>query len=416
MDIARPDLKRRKQLRRRILTGFTAVTLAGATIGAIALTSSAPTVQASDVLIDTVQRGRFSRKVRGPGTLVPGQMRWVIARTDASVERLLVRPGASVKADSPIIELSNPEVQERLLAASAAFAAAAGDHDALQADLQSDLLERQLELAAIAGEHAAAEVEEEASRRALESGVLAEVQYRKAAIALQQSTKRVRIAEQRVLQARTSIQAQLRASRARLDQLASTRALRQLEADALRITAGIDGVVQQIGAEEGQRVTSGSNLARIAGEGALIAELRIPETQAADLAVGQATTIGIGRSRVPGRVRRINPVVEQGTILVEVDLTGPLPDGARPGQSVDGSVLTEQLADVLYTGRPVNASPQSESSIFKLVAPGTAQRAPVRFGKDSVNQIQVVDGLKEGDRVILSDMSEFDEFNEVSVE
>lgn len=416
MDIARPDLKQRRKVKRLVVAGVAGAVLLGSAVAAITLGNSRPTLRQSDVLIDTVRRGSFVRTVRGPGKLVPSQMRWAIARSEASVERLLVRPGASVTADTPIIELTNPDVLDRLQAAELAHAAAEDDHRALQARLQADILDQESEYAAIEGDLEAARVEEEASRRGLEKGVLSEVEYRKRQIALQQLGQRVRIAGLRVQQSKASMHSQLVASQARLDQLANTRNLRKLEADSLRLRAGLDGVVQQIQVEEGQRVTAGQSLARVARQSSLIAELRIPETQSADLATGQAAQIEVGRARVPGKVRRINPAVERGSILVEVDLSAPLPEGVRPEQSVDGSITTERVADTLFVGRPVNAMPSSTGSVFRLQGTDLAERVDVRFGKDSVNQIEVVQGLREGDRIILSDTGRFNTFSEVSVE
>lgn len=416
MDIARPDLKQRQKTRRLMIACATGVALAGTVITAITLGNTNPSIPQADVLIDTVQRGSFIRAVRGPGKLVPSQIRWVTARTDASVDRLLVRPGASVKADTPIIELSNPDVQDRLQTAQLAYTAAEDDHRALQFRLQADMLELQFNYAAIKGELEIARVEEEASRRGFESGVLARVEYRKRAIALEQLRERVRIAGQRVQQSKAAMRSQVIASKARLDQLANTRNLRQLEADALHIRAGLDGIVQQIQVEEGQRVTAGLNLARVARQSSLIAELRIPESQSADLNVGQLAEIDIGRSRIPGKVRRINPAVEKGAILVEVDLSAPLPEGTRPEQSVDGTVTIERLADTLFVGRPVNSTPNGQASVFRMTGAHQAKRVIVRFGKDSVSQIQVSDGLNEGDKIILSDTGKFDESDELSVE
>lgn len=358
----------------------------------------------------------FIREVRGPGRLVPSQTRWVIARTEANVERILIRPGAAVKADSVILELSNPEVQDRLQTAKASFIAAEGDHTALKSQAMTDLLSLQSDLATIEGEYESAQVEEEASQAAYEKGVMAAVQYKQTAIKVQQLRTRVAIAKKQVSQADANMRAQVAASETRLDQMARTRELRQLEANALQIRAGLDGVVQQIDVEEGQRVTAGFNLARVARPSTLIAELRIPESQAADLTSGQMATIEIGRDRIKGKVRRFNPVVEKGTILVEVDLAEKLPSGVRSEQSIDGTIAIEQLANSLFVGRPVNSSPQTEEGIFRLTDGDRAERVLVHFGKESVTSIQVLSGLNEGDKVILSDMSRFSSEDKLSIE
>lgn len=416
MDIERPDLKKRKQVRQRALVVAAAMILIALLFSALVFGTSAPEIKQSDILTDVVKRGEFVSAVRGPGKLVPSQSRWVVARTEANVEKVLLQPGATVTANSVILELSNPEVQDKLLAAKAALSAAEADHRALVSSTMTELLELQSEQAAIKGDFESARVEEEASRAGYEKGVIAAVRYKQTVIEVQQLKVRVEIAEKRVAQSKANMQAQTAASRTRLVQLASTQQQRQLEADALQIKAGLDGVVQKIEVEEGQRVTSGFNLARVVRPSTLIAELRIPESQASDLSVGQATTIEIGRSTVSGKVRRFNPVVEKGAILVEVDLVAPLPSGVRSEQSVDGTIFIERLQDTLYVGRPVNSSSQSETTVFRLVGTDTAERVPVRFGKDSISSIQVLSGLREGDKVILSDMSKYDKDNEVTIE
>lgn len=416
MDVARPELGQRKRRRQRMALIVAAAVLLTIAISVASLGATAPALSRADALIETVQRGEFLRAVRGPGKLVPSQARWVIARTDATVERVLVQPGMAVKSDTSILELSNPDVQDRMLAAEAAYAAADADHTALQAQMQADVLEIESSLAEIKGRFESAQVLEEASRLGYEKGVLSAVQYKQTSIELQQLRSRMRIEAQRAAQSKLNMRAQVAASQARLNQLVRTRELRQLEADALQVKAGLDGVVQQINVEEGQRVNAGINLARVARPSTLMAELRISESQAADLRPGQPATIEIGRSQAQGKVRRINPVVEKGTILVEVEFLGTLPGGARTEQSVDGTIVTDQLPDALFLARPVNSTPESDATVFRLSGPDTAERVSVHFGKDSVSQIQVLRGLKEGDKVIVSDMSGFDQAAEVSIE
>lgn len=416
MDVVRPELVQRKRRRQRVTWFAVAGAALVVVISVTALSAKTPTVDQSDALIETVQRGEFVRAVRGPGRLVPSESRWVIARTDAIVERITLRPGMTVTPNTVILEMSNPDVQDRLLAAEAAYSAAKADHAALHAQMSTSLLDVESSLAEVRGKFSAAKVEEEASRLAFEKGVLSAVQYRQTAIELQQLSERVHIERQRTEQARLNMRAQVDASQARLNQLARTRELRQLEADALRVKAGIDGVVQQISVEEGQRVSAGISLARVARPSTLMAELKIAESQSSDLAVGQGASIEIGRSKVAGTVRRVNPVVEKGTLLVEVELKAPLPAGARTEQSVDGSITTDRIADALFVVRPVNAMPDSDGTVFRISPDGDAHRVPVRFGKDSVNQIQVMRGVQQGDRIIVSDMSNYEKAEQVSVE
>ncbi|MEH6418607.1 efflux RND transporter periplasmic adaptor subunit [Pseudomonas sp. CGJS7] len=416
MDVARPDLGQRKRRRQRVALILIGLALLTAAISVAALGARAPTLDRADAAIEVVRRGEFTRAVRGPGKLVPSQTRWVVARTDATVERVLIRPGMTVKADSALLELSNPDVQDRLLAAQSAYVSAASEHAALRARMQASLLEVESSLAQFEGQFESARVQEEASRLGHEKGVLSLVQYKQTSIEMRQLGNRVRIERQRAAQSKHNMQAQVAASQVRLDQLARTRDLRQLEADALRVKAGLDGVVQQIGVEEGQRVAAGVNLARVARPSTLMAELKVAESQAAELAPGQPATIEIGRARTQGKVRRVNPVVEKGTILVEVELTGALPANARSEQSVEGIIATDRLTDTLFVARPVNAIPDSDATVFRMTDSASAERVAVRFGKDSVNQIQILSGLKEGDKVIVSDISALDQATRVSIE
>lgn len=416
MDVVRPDLKKRIRLRRNSIVGGVLAACALILLLTYLIQSAPASIKQSDVLTDVVKQGTFTREVSGPGRLVPSQSRWVISRTEANVEQILLQPGVTVKSNSIILELSNPEVQDRLQAAKAAFTAAEGDHVALKSKAMSDLLSLQSNLTAIAGDFASAEIEEEASKQAYDSGVMAAVQYKQAKIRAEQLRMRVAIAKKQVNQAALNMRAQLAASETRLDQLVRAQSQRQLEADGLQIRAGLDGVVQQIDVEEGQRVTAGFNLARVARPSTLIAELRIPESQASDLSVGQEAKIEIGRTLIKGKVRRFNPVVQKGTILVEVDLIDKLPPGVRSEQSVDGTIAIERIPNTLYVGRPVNSSPQAIAEIFKINDGSYAERMSVRFGKESVSNIQILSGLSEGDRIILSDMSKFSKDKKLSID
>ncbi|MBS3895271.1 HlyD family efflux transporter periplasmic adaptor subunit [Silanimonas sp.] len=358
-------------------------------------------------MIATVERGSFVRSVRGPGRLVPKQTRWVTSKSEATVEEILTKPGASVTSDSIVIVLSNPDVRDRLVAASAALRAAEGDHAALLARLQAETFEVKAELAASKGNYQMALVEEEAGRRALERQVISKVAYKKIAIAADQFRERAQISEQKLQQARLSRTAQASASQIRLNQLREAQESQQLLADALHVRAGIDGTIQQVNVEPGQRVTAGFNLARVALQSGLIAEIRVPESQAQELTSGQVAVLEVGRARVNGVVERVNPAVENGTIRVRVYPIEKLPEGARPDQSIDGFVVLEEVPDALYVQRPIGVTANSTSSVFRLSRPDNATRVEVRFGKDSVGQVQVLNGLSEGDSIIVSDVSSY---------
>ncbi|MBN8727558.1 MAG: HlyD family efflux transporter periplasmic adaptor subunit [Xanthomonadales bacterium] len=414
MDIARPELKLRKR-RRRLIFGAVAALLVGAAgIGLARLGPALPSVERSSVLVDTVKRGELLREVRGPGTLVPREIRWIAAETAARVERIVAKPGAAVQADTIILELSNPELEDQLLAARSAVTAAESDLAAKRTELASRLLDEKSALAAANADYTIASMQAEAEAPLADKGIIPRVQYRKTQISAEQLKSRVGIEQQRVAGFQANIAAQLAAEKARLDQLANTRELRQRQVDALKVRAGIAGVLQQVPVEEGQQVAAGANLARVARPGDLMAELRIAETQAKDVSLGQATRIDTRNGIVEGRVLRVDPAVQNGSVQVDVELTGALPAGARPDLSVDGTIELERLPDVLYTGRPAFGQPDSEVRLFRVdPESGIATRVPVRLGKSSVNQIEIVQGLAAGERVILSDTSAWDQYDRI---
>lgn len=414
MDIARPELKQRKRRRQLTLSAVVVALVAAAGIGLAKLGPALPSVERSSVLIDTVKRGELLREVRGPGTLVPKEIRWIAAETAARVERIVVKPGAAVEPDTVILELSNPELEEQLLAAKAAVTAAESDLAAKRTDLKSKLLDEQSALAAATSDYETARMQAEAEKSVAEKGVIPAVQYKKSLVTLEQLKTRMTIEQQRVTEFGHNIAAQLAAEQARLNQLVGTRELRQRQVDALHLRAGIAGVLQQVPLEEGQQVAAGTNLARVARPGELMAELRIAETQAKDVTLDQPVRVDTRNGIVEGRVLRVDPAVQNGSVQVDVELTGKLPPGARPDLSVDGTIEIERLPDVLYVGRPAFGQPDSEVRLFRVdPTDGVAARVPVRLGKSSVNQIEVSQGLAVGDRVVLSDTSAYDQYDRI---
>jgi HlyD family secretion protein len=414
MDIARPELKQKKRRRQYLIGGIVGVAVLAAAAGLSALGPAIPSIERSSVLVDQVKRGELLREVRGPGTLVPKEIRWIAAETAAHVERIVIKPGAAVKPDTIILELSNPEVDDQLLAAKTAVVAAESDLAAKRTDLNSKLLDEQSAFAQAKSDYETARMQAEAEKPVAEKGVIPAVQYKKSLVVLEQSRQRMDLEEQRVGEFRRNIESQLAAEKARLDQLVATRELRQRQADALHVRAGIEGILQQVPVEEGQQVAAGANLARVARPGELMAELRIAETQAKDVALGQPVKIDTRNGIVDGKVLRVDPAVQNGTVQVDVDLEGKLPPGARPDLSVDGTIEIERLPDVLYVGRPAFGQPDSEVRLYKLDKDGSvASRVPVELGKSSVNLIQIVKGLDAGDKVILSDTSAFDQSDRV---
>ncbi|GAA0719642.1 efflux RND transporter periplasmic adaptor subunit [Dokdonella soli] len=414
MDIARPELKQRKRRRQYLIGAGVVALITAAGVGLAALGPAMPSVDRSGVLIGTVKRGELLREVRGPGTLVPKEIRWIAAETAARVEHIVVKPGATVQPDTVILELSNPEVDDQLLAAKAAVTAAQSDLAAKRTDLSSKLLDEQSAFAHAKSDYEAARMQAEAEKVVAEKGVIPAVQYKKSLVVLEQLKNRVSIEEQRVGEFRRNIAAQIAAEQARLDQLAATRELRQRQADALHLRAGIAGILQQVPVEEGQQVAVGTNLARVAKPGELMAELRIAETQAKDVALGQPVKVDTRNGIVDGKVLRVDPAVQNGTVQVDVELVGMLPAGARPDLSVDGTIEIERLPDVLYVGRPAFGQPDSEVRLFKAdPASGVASRLPVLLGKSSVNLIEIRRGLNVGDQVILSDTSAYDQHDRI---
>jgi HlyD family secretion protein len=416
MDIARPELKKRKRRRQLLIGSVIVVLVAAAGIGIAALGPAVPSVERSSVLVDTVKRGELLREVRGPGTLVPKEIRWIAAETTARVERILVRPGATVEPDTVILELSNPEVDDQLMTAKAAVTAAQADLAAKRTDLNSRLLDQKAAQAQAHAEFESTRMQAESEKTVAEKGVIPAVQYKKSMINLQQLKYRDEIEQQRVAEFGRNIASQLAAEQARLDQLQGTLALRQRQADALHLRAGIAGVLQQVPVQEGQQVAAGTNLARVARPNSLRAELRIAETQAKDIALGQLVKVDTRNGVADGTVTRVDPAVQNGTVQVDVDLNGELPPGARPDLSVDGTIEIERLPDVMYVGRPAFGQSDSEVRLFRLdLSSGIASRVPVRLGKSSVNLIEIRQGLNVGDQVVLSDTSAYDQHDRIKL-
>ncbi len=417
MDISRPDLLKRKRRRQWVLAAAITLALGGLGLVIAGLEPAAPGVARSSVWIDTVKRGTFQREVRGPGVLVPKEIRWIAAESSARVERILVKPGAAVGADTLIIELSNPEVQDALLAARAALTAAQADYAARQMTLESEQLDRRADRVRSDGDYEAARLQAEAEAGLNRKGIISDINYRRSQLTADSLKVRSEIERERAAMFARTMTAQLSADRARIAQLQNTQALRQRQADALGVRAGIRGVLQQVPVQEGQQVATGTNLARVAVPDVLIAELRIAETQAKDLRLGLAAAIDTRNGIVPGRLVRIDPAVINGSVQVDVDLDGALPAGARPDLSVDGTITIEAIADAVFVGRPAYAQSAGEITLFRIDPQGgVARRVAVRLGRTSVNLVEVLKGLNVGDQVILSDTSPWDAYDRIRLE
>ena len=417
MDIQRASRKNEIR-RRRILWGALAVVaVVLVSVGLARLEPAAPSVDADALWISRVERGEMLRQVRGPGTLVPETEQLIAAETNGLVERILILPGTEVGADSIILELSDSELEQAAQTAEFERVAAVAELADLQARLESQILDQEANTARASFDHESAEIDLEANEELSRNGLVPEVELKRTRIRAKQTLQQLRIEEQRVEKLRHSVGSQLDAQRSRLRQFTTQAELRRSQVEKLAVRAGIDGVLQWIPVEVGQRVTPGEPLARVADPTRLKAELRVPETQAKDVTIGQKATVDTRNGVVQGRVVRVDPAVQNGTVTVDVALLGDLPKGARPDLSVDGTIEIERLEDVLYVGRPAYGQSHQTVSLFRLDPDGDeARRAQVELGRSSVSIIEVVSGLAEGDRVILSDTSNWDDFQRIRLD
>ena len=414
-DIARdPAILRRKRIRQAALGAVVLLILVAASVQLARMEPAAPSVERATVLEDTVKRGSIIRQVRGVGTLVPEDTRWLPATTEGRVERILLRPGASVQADSVILVLSNPQVEQEAINGRLALQSARAGLDNLRAQLQNDLLTQEAFAASIDSDFEQARMEAQANEALAKEQLVSDLILKQSQLKAQTLKNRVAIETRRLTAARESIEARLRVQQATVDQAQAVADLGASRLRALQVTPGFSGVLQQVPVEVGQRVAPGQNLARVADPGRLKAELRVAETEARDIEVGQMAEVDTRNGVVSGRVSRKDPAAMNGTVTVDVSLTGELPRGAVPDSSVDGTVQLERLDDVLYVGRPSLGQDNSTAGLFKVTnANGDATRVQVKFGVSSVNAIVVLSGLKEGDRVVLSDMSTWDAYDRV---
>ena len=415
MDIQRSPAVARKKKVKRIIFGVAALVVGVlVTVGLAQLKPAAPTVERATVWKDTAKRGPMLRQVRGPGTLVPEDIRWLTAATEATVERIVTLPsGNIIKADTVILQLRDERVQQELLDAELQLRGAEADLASLRVRLNNELLEQQSQAANIQSLYHRAKIQAEANEQLSKDGLQSSVITRMSKVEADELANRHQIEQERLKIRAGSTDAQIAAEQARVAQRSALYDLRKSQAEALKVRAGLEGVLQVVPVQVGQRVAAGTNLARVAVPGRLKAELRIPETQARDIEIGQRAVVDTRNGEVEGRVARIDPAAQNGTVLVDVSFTGPLPRGARPDLSVDGTVELERLDNVLYVGRPAFGQEQGTISLFKITAgtfeaPLEAERVQVKLGRSSVNTVEILGGLREGDIVILSDMSAWD--------
>jgi HlyD family secretion protein len=396
-----------------VAVSLVAVTLV--TLGLSRLKPAAPEIDAGTVWRNVVQRGPMLIQVRGLGTLVPEEILWIPAVTDGRVERRLVLPGSTpIKADTVLMILNNPQLEQSALDAEWQLKAAEAQYNSLKAQLDSQLLDQKASAATVKSDYRQAELNAEKDAQLAKLGLGAELNLKLSQAKAEELATRNKIENERVDVLAKSIAAQLAAQQARVEQQRALTDLKRSQLESLHVRAGADGVLQELPVEVGQQVTAGTILAKVAQPTHLKAQLKIAETQAKDIVIGQKASIDTHNGVIPGRVSRIDPAVQNGTVTVDVALEGDLPKGARPDLSVDGTIEIENLSDVLYVGRPAFGQPNSTVSLFKVVDGGKeAVRVQVKLGRSSVNTIELLGGLNIGDEVILSDMSRWDGFDRV---
>jgi len=415
MDIPRDTTKSKR--RRVILAAAGGLALLLVTLGLRRLKPAAPTVDRATLWIDVAKRGEMLRQVRGTGTLVPEVIRWIPAATEGRVERILVLPGSTVKADTVILELSNPDVSLASQDAALQLKSAEADFITQKTRIESQRLDQEATFATLEAEYNQAVRERAMNEKLFTDGLVSSLVLENSRGKVTELTKRLELERKRLDMSHASVEAEIASQRMTVEKVQALSGVRRDQAGALKVRAGIDGVLQQVPVEVGQRVAPGATLAKVAQPDRLKAELKIAETQAKDILPGQPAEIDTRNGVVAGVVSRVDPAVLNGTVTVDVAIRGTLPKGARPDLSVDGTIQLEKLENVLSIGRPAFGQEQSTVGMFVLEPGGKfAQRVPVKIGRGSVNAVEVLGGLKEGDQAVLSDMSRWDGFNRVRLE
>ena len=419
MDIARPDLKRKKTRQRWVLAAVAIVVLAAAGFGVSRLKPASPSVDRSTVWTDQVKRGPMVRQVRGIGTLVPREdrLQLIPAQTEATVVRLRVLPGAKVEPGTIIMDLTDPQLEQELLTARLSLKAAQVGYTNLQAKLESDLMTQRAGAATVAADQSQAQKQAQTDKALYDLGVISGLTYSASQGKSDELKTRDGIEVDRLTVNQKAIATQLEVQQTQVDEARAMLALKQRQQDALSVRAGIAGVLVELPHQVGEHVTPGTTLAKVVQPDQLKASLKIAETQARDIQIAQPAEIDTHNGVIAGKVTRIDPAVLNGTVTVDVELIGALPQGARPDLSVDGTIDLDRLQDVLYVGRPAFGNENSTISLFRLTPDGKyAVRVPVKVGRASVNAIQVLGGLNEGDTVILSDMSRWDNVDRIRLD
>jgi HlyD family secretion protein len=416
MDIARPEFKTQKRRRQLFILAAIILGVAAVLVGVSRLKPAAPTVERGTVWTDTVKRGPMLRQVRGLGTLVPTQeaVRQIPAETEATVVRILMLPGSQIKADTILLQMTNPQTEQAAVDAQLQLKAAEAEYQGLRVKLESDLMNQKAGAATVHADDAQAQRQADTDKALYELGVISGLAYKSSRGKADEFTTRNDLETQRLAANQRAIESQMAQEQAKVDEMRTLAQLKQEQLDALKVRAGIDGVLVDLPLQVGQHVLPGTMLAKVVEPEHLMATLKVAETQARDVQIGELASIDTHNGLIAGTVMRVDPGVQNGTVTVDVKLTGELPKGARPELSVDGTIDLERMDNVLYVGRPAFGQENSTISLFKLSPDGQgASRVPVKVGRASVNSIQIIEGLREGDAVILSDMSRWDNTDRV---
>jgi HlyD family secretion protein len=419
MDIARPEFRRQRRRRQIIWSAIGVIALSGVTAAVMRLKPAAPEVERSTVYADTVKRGSMLRQVRGLGSLIPSQefIRQIPAETEATVVRIRLLPGTQVNADTILLDMSNPQVEQAAVDANLQLKEADAELQSLRVTLQSNLMNEKADAATVNADYTQAKLQADTDKALYDLGVISGLAYKNSKSKSDELTTRNNIEVERLDITQKAIESQIAEQQAKVDQIRALAELKQEQLDALKVRAGIEGVLVDLPLQVGQHVLPGTMLAKVVQPNHLMAELKVPETQARDVQIGQPAVIDTHNGTADGNVMRVDPAVQNGTVTVDVKLTGDLPQGARPDLSVDGTIDLERLDNVLYVGRPAFGQENSTISLFKLDADGKgAVRVPVKVGRASVNSIQILEGLHEGDTVILSDMSRNDNTDRIRLD
>jgi multidrug efflux pump subunit AcrA (membrane-fusion protein) len=416
MDIARPEFKTQKRRRQLFILAAVILGVAAVSVGVSRLKPAAPTVERGTVWTDTVKRGPMLRQVRGLGTLVPTQeaVRQIPAETEATVVRIYMLPGSQIKADTILVQMTNPQTEQAAVDAQLQLKAAESEYQSLRVKLESDLMNQKAGAATVHADDAQAQRQADTDKALYELGVISGLAYKSSKGKADEFTTRNDLETQRLAANQRAIESQMAQEQAKVDEMRTLAQLKQEQLDALKVRAGIDGVLVDLPLQVGQHVLPGTMLAKVVEPEHLMATLKVAETQARDVQIGELASIDTHNGLIAGTVMRVDPGVQNGTVTVDVKLTGELPKGARPDLSVDGTIDLERMDNVLYVGRPAFGQENSTVSLFKLSPDGQgALRVPVKVGRASVNSIQIIEGLREGDAVILSDMSRWDNTDRV---